>query len=80
MGNLNVLLKMVEEAAKAGATFIKMQKKEVESFYSSEKLNMPYNSPYGKTYREYRSLVEFSDEDYAAELQNRIKNLNSFEL
>jgi sialic acid synthase SpsE len=64
MGNLNVLLKMAEEAAKAGATFIKMQKKEVGSFYSQEKLNLPYKSPYGKTYRDYRSLFEFTDEDY----------------
>ena len=47
MGNLNVLLRMVEEAKRAGATIIKMQKKDVETFYSQEKLNGKFESPYG---------------------------------
>jgi N-acetylneuraminate synthase len=64
MGNLNVLLRMVERAAWAGASLIKMQKKDVESFYSKEKLDAPYPSPYGKTYRDYRSIFEFSREDF----------------
>lgn len=64
MGNLNVLLRMVEEAAAAGCRYIKMQKKDVDNFYSKEKLDSDFNSPYGKTYREYRSIFEFSDEDF----------------
>ncbi len=64
MGNLNVLLRMVEEAAAAGATLIKMQKKDVETFYSKEKLDSPYDSPYGKTYRDYRKVFEFDEEDF----------------
>jgi N-acetylneuraminate synthase len=64
MGNLNVLLRMVERAAWAGCDAIKMQKKDVESFYSKEKLDTPYNSPYGKTYRDYRSVFEFGEEDF----------------
>lgn len=63
MGNLNVLLRMVERAAWAGCDAIKMQKKDVESFYSREKLDSPYNSPYGKTYRDYRTIFEFDEED-----------------
>ena len=39
MGNLNVLLRMVERAVWAGCSYIKMQKKDVESFYSKEKLD-----------------------------------------
>jgi N-acetylneuraminate synthase len=65
MGNLNVLLRMVEAAAWAGADFIKMQKKDVETFYSQEKLASAYDSPYGKTYRDYRTLFEFEHADYA---------------
>ena len=65
MGNLNVLLRMVERAAAAGASLIKMQKKDVESFYSQEKLDAPFKSAYGRSYRDYRSLFEFDDEDYA---------------
>ena len=32
MGNLNVLLRMVEKAAEAGCSLIKMQKKDVKTF------------------------------------------------
>ena len=56
MGNLNVLLRMVEGAAAAGCSLIKMQKKDVDSFYSAEKLASPYESPYGKTYGDYRQI------------------------
>lgn len=65
MGNLNVLLRMAERAAQAGCGLIKMQKKDVESFYSREKLDMPYESPYGHTYRDYRTVFEFGPEDFA---------------
>lgn len=64
MGNLNVLLRMVERAAQAGCSLIKMQKKDVESFYSKEKLDSAYVSPYGKTYRDYRRIFEFEEEDF----------------
>ena len=64
MGNLNVLLRMVEEASKSGASFIKMQKKDVHTFYSKEKLESTYPSPYGKTYEDYRSIFEFEEEDF----------------
>lgn len=59
LGNLNLLLRMVQYASSSGADLIKMQAKDVESFYSQEKLNSLYKSPYGKTYRDYRSLFEF---------------------
>lgn len=65
MGNLNVLLKMVEKAAQSGAHYIKMQKKDVHTYYSKEKLAQPYLSPYGKTYGDYRELFEFNKEDMA---------------
>ena len=64
MGNLNLLLRMVEAATWAGADLIKMQKKDVETFYSEEKLSSAYDSPYGKTYRDYRTIFEFDHEDY----------------
>jgi len=49
LGNFNLLLKMLEKAVWAGCSAIKMQKKDVFSFYSPEKLRTPYKSPYGKT-------------------------------
>ena len=64
MGNLNVLLRMAEEAKRSGADYIKMQKKDVEHFYSREKLASEFVSPYGKTYYDYRRIFEFSGEDF----------------
>ena len=64
LGNLNLLLRMVDAAADAGADCIKMQAKDVESFYSQEKLGAPYASPYGTTYRDYRTLFEFGENDW----------------
>lgn len=64
MGNLNVLLRMTDLAHAAGCDLIKMQRKDVERFYSREKLEAPYESPYGRTYRDYRSIFEFEREDF----------------
>jgi N-acetylneuraminate synthase len=64
MGNLNLLFKMVEQAAWAGCDYIKMQKKDVTTFYTREKLTASYISPYGKTFQEYREIFEFSEEDF----------------
>ena len=63
MGNLNLLLKMTEKVGEIGCDYIKMQKKDVKTFYTQEKLARPYKSPYGKTYGEYREIFEFSKED-----------------
>lgn len=64
MGNYNVLKEMVHKAKIAGADFIKMQKKDVETYYSKEKLDRFYLSPYGKTYWDYRKIFEFGKEDF----------------
>jgi len=64
MGNLNLLLEMVRKAAATGADYIKMQKKDVDTFYTAEKLNSKYVSPYGKTYGDYRRIFEFGQEDF----------------
>lgn len=64
MGNLNLLLEMVKKAAETGADYIKMQKKDVDSFYSKQKLDSIYKSPYGKTYRDYRKVFEFNKRDF----------------
>jgi N-acetylneuraminate synthase len=55
---------MVDAAAEAGADSIKMQKKCVDNFYSKEKLERPFDSPYGKTYGEYRNMFEFLPIDF----------------
>ena len=59
LGNLNLLFRMVDEAVDSGCDYIKMQRKDVRSFYTEEELRRPFRSPYGTTYGEYRSLFEF---------------------
>ena len=49
-------------AVGAGADYIKMQKKDVNNFYSQEKLLSPYKSPYGKNYKQYRNMFEWDKE------------------
>lgn len=64
LGNLNLLLRMVDKAVEAGASAVKMQRKDVETFYTKEKLDREYDSPYGRTYRDYRTTFEFTHPDW----------------
>ena len=63
-GHFGLLMRMVEAASKSGASAIKMQKKDVRSFYSQEKLESRFDSPFGTTYREYRESFEFSEDEW----------------
>ncbi|SFS97521.1 N-acetylneuraminate synthase family protein [Sphingobacterium wenxiniae] len=62
IGDRNRLLKMIELAKESGADMIKVQKRDVDTFYTEEELNAPYSSPFGNTLRDYRNAVELSDE------------------
>ena len=64
-GHMGLLRRMVDAAKAAGADTVKMQAKDVESFYTQEKLDASFNSPFGKTFREYRTAFELSEEDEA---------------
>jgi sialic acid synthase SpsE len=61
LGDINRLVEMVERAKAAGADLIKIQKRDVDSFYSPEKLSGYYWSPFGKTLRDYRKGVELDE-------------------
>ena len=47
-GDMDRLKSMIVAAKQAGADYIKLQKRDVESFYSKEKLDSPYNSPFNR--------------------------------
>ena len=53
-GDMDRLKTMIIAAKQAGADYIKLQKRDVESFYTEEKLATHYNSPFGSTFRDYR--------------------------
>lgn len=63
LGSSNLLHRMVDAARATGAHSIKMQKKQVDTYYEAAKLAQPFASPYGKTYRDYRTMFEFNERD-----------------
>jgi len=62
LGDVGRLVEMVERAKEAGADLIKIQKRDVDTFYSADKLKSYYWSPFGKTLGDYRRGVELNDE------------------
>ena len=63
-GDRHRLERMVRAACAAGADFVKVQKRDVESFYSQEQLDRKYVSPFGTTFRDYRHALELCQEDF----------------
>lgn len=64
-GDRGRLERMVRASKAAGADYVKVQMRDVESFYSAEQLAAPYKSPFGTTFRDYRHQLELSPEDFA---------------
>ena len=63
-GDISRMERMVRAAHAAGADFIKVQKRDVDTFYSAEQLAAPYRSPFGTTFGEYRHQLELTGEDF----------------
>ncbi|WP_081652583.1 N-acetylneuraminate synthase family protein [Nesterenkonia massiliensis] len=57
-GDLNRLEKLVRAAHAAGADWVKVQKRDVETFYTAEQLAKPYKSPFGTSFGDYRRQLE----------------------
>lgn len=63
-GDRTRLERMIRASKAAGADYIKLQKRDVESFYTREQLASPYVSPFGKTFADYRYQLELSKDDF----------------
>lgn len=63
-GDLNRLEKLVRAAHAAGADWVKVQKREVDSFYTAEQLARPYKSPFGATFGDYRRQLELDADGF----------------
>ncbi|MCF6305774.1 MAG: N-acetylneuraminate synthase family protein [Rhodobacteraceae bacterium] len=59
------LEKLVRAAKAAGADYVKVQKRNVETFYSKEQLDAPYRSPFGTKFSDYRHQLELDRDDFA---------------
>lgn len=62
LGDPERLVEMIERARESGADLIKVQKRDVDSFYTPEQLASYYWSPFGETLGDYRRGVELSDD------------------
>lgn len=69
-GDIQRLEAMIKSSKLAGADYIKLQKRNVDTFYTQEQLAEPYNSPFGTTFGDYRRGIELSYEDF-----NVVENL-----
>jgi sialic acid synthase SpsE len=58
------LERLIRASKAAGANFVKLQKRDVDSFYTTKQLHSPYLSPFGKTFADYRHQLELSAEDF----------------
>jgi N-acetylneuraminate synthase len=56
-----LIKKLIKHASEAGADYVKFQLRNVETFYSQEELNRNFNSPFGKTFRDYRNGLELNN-------------------
>ncbi|MDD3531296.1 MAG: N-acetylneuraminate synthase family protein [Candidatus Pacebacteria bacterium] len=63
LGDVERLKRMVRLAKEAGADLIKIQKRNVETFYPAGKLDEPYESPFGSTWGHFRHGIELSLSD-----------------
>ncbi len=63
-GDMERLKVMILLAKQAGADYIKLQKRDVESFYKDDVLSKPFRSPFGKTFRDYRHGLELTLEEF----------------
>jgi sialic acid synthase SpsE len=75
-GSIDTAIKLIKAAKESGADAVKFQVKNIEKSFSKELLDSPYinENSFGKTYREHKMALEFSEEqlkqlyDYAAKL------------
>ena len=63
-GDLNIAKKLIDRASECGFNAVKFQKRDIETVYTKEDLNTPRESPWGKTTRDQKYGIEFSENDY----------------
>jgi len=74
LGDLSRAKAMMKLARAQGASLVKFQMRDVETFYRKDVLDGDYPSPFGTSFREYRHGLELSNEafeelnDYASEI------------
>lgn len=73
-GDTDKLLSMIEFARDAGADMIKLQKRDINSIYTDEKLDSYYHSPFGNKFRDFRKGVELSNEQIEIAIKHSVSH------
>ena len=75
-GSLDIAKKLIEQAAHAGCDAVKFQKRTPELCTPKDQWHLERDTPWGRmTYINYRKLIEFGYEEYAA-IDEYCKQLN----
>jgi len=73
-GDIDLAKKLILKSKDSGCNAVKFQKRDIESVYSQEELDIPRESPFGTTTREQKEGIEFSIDEYK-ELQSYTQEL-----
>ena len=63
-GSLKIAKELIDMAKRCGCDAVKFQKRDIETVYSKSELEKFRESPWGKTQREQKNGLEFSEKDY----------------
>lgn len=80
-GSIGTALDLIREAAHAGASAVKFQKRDNETLYSRALLDAPYanENSYGKTYHEHRNALELDRAAFeACAIEARDRDIECF--
>ncbi len=63
-GDIKIAKQLIDNALECGFDAVKFQKRNIDLVYSKEDLDAPRESPWGKTQREQKEGLEFSQDQY----------------
>jgi len=63
-GDMSICKKLIDTAVASGCDAVKFQKRDINKVYKQEFLDMPRESPWGKTQREQKLGLEFEFDEY----------------
>jgi len=78
-GDMKICKQLIDVAVDSGCDAVKFQKRDINLVYNKEFLDSPRESPWGKTQRDQKMGIEFSEDDYR-EIDSycKKKNINWF--
>jgi N-acetylneuraminate synthase len=63
-GDMLICKQLIDVAAESGCDAVKFQKREINNVYTKDFLDSPRESPWGRTQREQKNGLEFSETEY----------------